>query len=258
MTATEPKEITIRLDQDTTSIAPDSATIQELDLRVTDRESYARVAAYVVSAKDRIKLIHQWEGFYGTPDEPGTIVSLNAAHKKQTALYAKTCDPYRTVVEAGEAEMKAFVERNRLLEKASQKAIREQEAAQQAAQAATQAEAERLRRAGEIAKAREMGAAPAPVAVAVGPISTPMPTVKGMSTRYPWVAEVEDIKALLRALADGAIPLEYDLKGDGQLRSLVTVDMTVLNSLAKTRQKDLGIPGCVSREDIQYSRSRTR
>lgn len=259
----EPKEITIRLDQDTTGIAPDSATIQELDLRVTDRASYSKVAAFVNTAKDRLKSIKEWAGFYGTAAAPGSIVLANAAHKNLTAQFAKVCAPYEGVVKTGEAAMKTFdlAERKRLMdeEAARQKALAEQEQAQKAERAAANLEAEKLRREGEISKARAVEVAASPVAaVAVGPISAPPPVAEGVSKKFPWVAEVEDIKVLLRALADEAIPLWYDLKGDGEVRPMVVVDMAVLNALAKTRQKDLGIPGCISREDVAYSRSRTR
>lgn len=261
MTPTEPKTVSIPVDQDTAAITPDVAAVQTLDLRITDAASYTRVAAAVAAAKDRVKQITEWAGFYGTTAEPGAIILANAAHKKLTAQFSKVCAPYETVVKDGTSAMKSFdlAEKRRLDQEEAdrQRAIREQEDQAKAIEDQKCAEAERLRKDGLIKEARQVEAAPPPVLAApVGPISAPAPVAVGQAKKFQFVGKVDSVLEILKAIASGKIPLEYDLKGDGEMRPLVVVDMAVLNALAKTRQKDLGIPGCRSFESVSYSRSR--
>lgn len=72
-------------------------------------------------------------------------------------------------------------------------------------------------------------------------VTTSAPEVAGVSVRVTWHAEVRDLLALVKAVAEGKQPL-----------SLLEPNMTQLNGLARTMKGDLAIPGvaAVSEEGI--------
>jgi hypothetical protein len=79
-------------------------------------------------------------------------------------------------------------------------------------------------------QAHEMIAAP--VVAPTVHVASSTPAVSGISHRTTWHAEVTDIKALCRAIADGTQPA-----------TLVTANMTVLNGLARSLKNALTVPG---------------
>ena len=90
-------------------------------------------------------------------------------------------------------------------------------------------------------QAEEMGASPEVVAevletpVPVAPVAV-APTFNraaGVSTRETWRAELIDIRALCRAVADGKASTE-----------LVQPNMVTLNSLARGLKSTFAVPGC--------------
>lgn len=65
------------------------------------------------------------------------------------------------------------------------------------------------------------------------------PKVAGISTRKNWKAEVVDVLALVKAVAEGKAPLE-----------LIAPNMTVINRYAKASEDKLNIPGVRAFNDV--------
>jgi hypothetical protein len=81
-------------------------------------------------------------------------------------------------------------------------------------------------------RAARIAAAPAP-AVPVAPVVLePEQKIKGAAFQEKWSAQVVDMAELIRAIADGQAPI-----------SLVKVDQTALNGLARSLKSALSIPG---------------
>jgi len=83
-----------------------------------------------------------------------------------------------------------------------------------------------------------------PVLAPVVRIAPPVPAVSGISMRETWSADVFDMKALVRAVADGKVPM----------RALV-VDAVFLNGQARALKGDLNYPGvrAVSKRSVASS-----
>ena len=63
-------------------------------------------------------------------------------------------------------------------------------------------------------------------------VTAPAPKVAGIGTRTTWRAEVIDLRALARAVADGSVPLSF-----------VAPNMAELNAAARLQRNALAIPG---------------
>jgi len=74
-----------------------------------------------------------------------------------------------------------------------------------------------------------------PVEVYVPPPETAKVKLDGASIRETWSAQVTDLRALCRAVADGKAPLAY-----------IEANMTALNAQARSLKKELNIPGVKS------------
>jgi hypothetical protein len=117
-----------------------------------------------------------------------------------------------------------------------QERVRQAEAARLAAEAAREDEDRRLEEATALERAGETEAAqqvldgasfrPPPV------IDAPAPAIRGVSTRKVWRAEVTDLPALLRAVADGTVP-----------RDVVAIQQGALDRAAKAMRSTLAWPG---------------
>lgn len=83
-----------------------------------------------------------------------------------------------------------------------------------------------------------------PLLAPVVRIAPPVPQVSGISMRETWSADVFDLKALVRAVADGKVPM----------RALV-VDTVFLNGQARALKGDLNYPGvrAVSKRSVASS-----
>lgn len=75
-------------------------------------------------------------------------------------------------------------------------------------------------------------------------VETQVPEVATVSTRSKWVAELTDIKALCRAVADGKAPA-----------SIVTLNQSEANRVAKSLKGSVRIPGIRVREEKIVVRS---
>lgn len=64
-------------------------------------------------------------------------------------------------------------------------------------------------------------------------VAPPTPQVQGISFRETWGCEVDDLRALCRAIADGSVPTSY-----------VTASMPALNQRARADKESFAVPGC--------------
>jgi len=71
-----------------------------------------------------------------------------------------------------------------------------------------------------------------PIEVYVPPLATPKAELEGATVKTYWQAEVTDLRALCRAVAEGKAPI-----------ACVEPNMTVLNAQARALKKELAIPG---------------
>lgn len=71
-----------------------------------------------------------------------------------------------------------------------------------------------------------------PVEVYIPPPETPKVKLEGATVKEYWSAQVTDLKALCRAVAEGKCPVSY-----------IEPNMTVLNGQARALKKEMSIPG---------------
>lgn len=251
----EPQSFTIVVHHDTSAITGGLEALQEEGrIAITDDASFATVARVVNAAKDRISRIKE---FFRESKE-----LANRAHKAVCANENTALDPYIKLVGSGDAAMKTYrIEQKRSTDEARRIAdAAVQKANAERAQAAAQdveskrLEAERLRDLGRIAEAKTLETTPVvmPVAMpAVTVIERAAPKVAGINEKWPWTAKVVDKMEIIRAVAEGKIPLTY---GD---KDLIEINETLLRALAKQRQKDFDVPGAVAEPEPQFARSRS-
>ncbi len=154
---------------------------------------------------------------------------------KAAAAHKAICDAEKQklapVAEAESAVKRALVS----YESEQERKRRELEAklreeARKAEQEARALEAAQLKEQGEVELAERVLEAPSVAPTVVLPKSTPR--VAGVSFREVWSAEVTDLVALCRAIADGTQPA-----------SLVEPNTTALNGLARSLKGAMAVPG---------------
>lgn len=127
---------------------------------------------------------------------------------------------------------------------------RKRQEAQREAERAAEAERQRLAKLavkaeerGDTAKAEQFQER---AAVVVPPIvQSEKPKVAGIATRKDWKAEVTDLSALIKAVAEGKAPAR-----------LLKVDSTELSKMARAMQADLNLPGVRTwAEDVLAARA---
>lgn len=189
-----------------------------------------------------------------------------------TGAISKAKEPYavRSILEPRMKKFRADqiaarqAEERRIQREAEQ---REREAREEAARIQREAEAKaaELRKAGEMRAAKDAQIEAARKAVEaveaaqiLADVGTVLPDAKpqgGPGESRPWVGEVLNVVEMCKAIGTGSIPLEYltPVRGKGeQMLPLVTVDMTVLNHIAKRMgRENIGVPGARGKRDIQ-------
>lgn len=197
-------------------------------------------------------------------------------------LHKSICDkistitaPWRSVRAHVYPKMVSFREAQEKARRAAELRAQQEEAerqraaqveAQRIAREAAEA-AEQLRQAGQMRLAREREeAAQVEVSAVVqqaedfASIGTILPATRpmgGPSERRPWIGEVVDIKAICRAIAEGKIPLEYNIPGrldPSRMLPLISVNTEILNYLAKRMgREDIGVPGARGSRALQLA-----
>jgi hypothetical protein len=206
---------------------------QAREIEITDAVTYARAGEALKTIKD---LRAQIEDTFGP-----VVRKAFEAHREAVAQRKKVEAP---LIEA-ENILKPRI--NRYLEEEERKRRAEEARLQAAAQKQLEdeqlAEAEYYEQAGDTEAAEEVLAetrAPAPVMV---PASKPR--VQGITRRKTWSAQVTDIRALIRAVADGKAPI-----------NCLKADMVFLNQQARSMKGTLNWPGVKAVSDSNISAGR--
>lgn len=199
---------------------------------VTSPEMYEAAASELRDIKARFKRLDDWEKSITRP--------MNAALAGVRAMFKTPKDTLSQAEGSIKRAMLRFqdeqeAKRRKAEAEAQERARKEREKlAARAAAAAEKGQAEK-------AEVLQMQAE----TVAVPTIAKQTPTVSGISTREVWSAEVVDIKALCRAIADGVVP-----------EVAVAANMTVLNQQARSLKAALNWPGvrAVSQKSLASGR----
>lgn len=160
----------------------------------------------------------------------GPIKKAREALESIRGAYKNLDDPLADAdraIQDGLLRYQQKVERDRRIEEARLAAK-----AREIAEEQQRKEAEALRKAGEEEAAREVEAEvlPAPVVTWDAPA---IPKVEGLQQRENWVGEVTDLKALVRAVAAGTVPIEA-----------IEPNMKVIHAQAKSLHGAFKWPGC--------------
>lgn len=189
-------------------------------ISIIDDAGYQHAAEFLRSCKSMQKEI---EGALAQ-----SIEHAHKAHKSLTTLRADTLAPLKEAEQLVKSKMGNYVEAE------ERRAAEEKRRAEEEARKAQ--EEENLRRAAQLeAEGRQEEAEQAVDA----PISTPVikappaPRAAGTSTRKKYSVEVNDLDALVRAVAEGKAP-----------KGLVIANQKVLDAMAKSLKGDFDVPGC--------------
>ncbi len=161
-----------------------------------------------------------------------------AAHKAATAAKKKLDDPLDEAERTIKRSMSAYHD--------AQERKRREEQARLEAEARRQEEERRLAEAQALeAEGRHDEAEAAldePNIAPVAPAPPPVPKVGGISMRETWSAEVIDLAALVRAVAEGKAPV-----------GLVQANQSALDQLARALKATMAVPGVTVRRQTGVS-----
>lgn len=233
---------TIDLTKSSSSITVDLASTElaSRELQVNSEQAFENAAALVaVCAKRAEQVASFWEHDRDLAHQ---------LHRSITGKISALQAPWIKIRASLEAKMKAW---RTAQERERQK--REQEERQRADEERRKVEeqARALKMAGEYGLAKQV-VQEAETAIAPSSVQPFAPKSESVTEKWPWIGEVNDLMALIKAIAEGTVPLEYEIKGE--MRPLLNVDQNVLNHLARTRQGDFSIPGCSAKQDLRFSR----
>ena len=190
-------------------------------ITITNQQTYSIAATLLIDISGLAKRIQD----HHKPIKDAAY----AAHKTAVAAEKRLLDPLdeaRAILRRGIGTWEADQERVRLeLERKAQEEARKQEEEMRLA-LATQAE--------------DIGADPStvdeilstPLGTAPPPVAPTFQRVSGVSSSQRWHAQVIDLKALIRAVADGKASTEF-----------LEPSMVALNALARAMKSTLNVPG---------------
>ena len=204
--------------------------------------------------------------------------AAHKAHKTICAMEEAEIDAKDIIKLAAESAMKAYRLKQR----------QEQEAREREAQRLQDEEARKLREAAEleakkqaeleeqakaaraegdirtakalVAEASEVAAKVEDLAVQADVVQNEVPAIEdttpkiaGRQERWPWVGECTDPMALIKAVAAGTVPLEYELpqRGGGTKKVLLLEpNSEVINWFAKRLEANAQLAGCTFKQDL--------
>lgn len=155
--------------------------------------------------------------------------SAQDVHRKLCAAEKEKVEPLVDVERKVKTRMLQYETEQRRIKQEQEAKLREE--ARKIEEEARIREATRLEAEGRQKEAVRLIEAPIftpPVTVA-----PPTPKVQGISVRETWACEVDDLRALCRAIAEGSAPTSY-----------VTPSMTALNAIARAQKDGFNVPGC--------------
>lgn len=183
-------------------------------------------------AGDYLKVIKGMQKEVSATFDP-IIEKAHLAHKEAVAQKKKYYDPLvmaetslknKAIAYDTEQERKAREEQERLAAKARAEEERKRKELEERARKAEEA--------GKAAKADELRAKSEAVRVEVPVVQPQAVKVEGQATREDWYAEVTDLMALVKAIAEGKAPLTF-----------VEASMPNLNKQAKSMKNTWSYPG---------------
>jgi len=192
---------------------------------IKTQEDYDRVSAFLVGVKKLIKKV-------GEAFDP--IVEANhKAWKTAVAQRKEQLDPLESAERIVKARGVEFLtEQERIRAEAERKAREEAEAAERKRRAELEAQAKRHEANGNLEKAEQRREMAEQVFVAPRPVVAGAIKAEGQSLKEVWSAEVVNLAALVKAVAEGRAPI-----------TLVMADQTALNKQAKATKDAFPIPG---------------
>lgn len=215
-----------------TAVALDASAAEDLEFRAITWPERARAVAVLNAETFQLagELLTGIKTLRKEIDDTTRPV-IDAAHRAHKAA----CDQKRkleaplieaeTILKTAMAAYQREEEARRRKEEA-----RLRELARKAEEEARLAEAERLEAEGEKELAAQVLDLPPVVAA---PVLPPPPKVDGIATRKLWRAEVLDLRALCRGVADGTVPA-----------NLVQPNQAALNQMAVALKETFALPGC--------------
>lgn len=192
---------------------------------IKTQSDYDKVSAFLVTVKGLIKKVG--EAFDPICD------SAHKTWKTAVAQRSEQLDPLQNAEKIIKQRATAFlVEQNRIREEEERKARLEAEAAERKRKAELEEQAKRHEANGNIAKAEERREMAEQVFIAPRPVVAGAIKAEGQSLKETWSAEVTDLSALVKAVAEGRAPI-----------TLVMADQVALNKQAKATKNAFPIPG---------------
>ena len=174
----------------------------------------------------------------------GLIGALHTAHRFWTAQRAALQAPYTKMLASVDALMDGY---NLRKQEQAEKARRELAEAQARTQQDAAEKARRLREQGDMKKAAAIESAAATMIQPVV-IDGSLPKIPGLRTTEVWTASCGDPMALLKAVADGTIPLVHIVRSRGKdtPEPLFVVNERVLKYYAAEQKEEFNgkWPGC--------------
>lgn len=171
------------------------------------------------------------------------IQKAHEAHKEALAALKRIDDPLARAESALRPKIAGYADRIRREEEAERRRVEEEARRAQEAEAEARIEEAEQQGATPEEVAAIVAAAEAAPAVIVAPSPKPQPIAPGVGTAERWTAQVTDIKALCRAIADGTVSTEF-----------VVPNATALNQMARSQKQTFNVPGCRAVRELGITR----
>ena len=201
--------------------------VQELDSQIkrfsqlASVEDYSVVAEYGLAAA---RIVKEAEAFYA--EEVANLYSMWKAKTAERGTITGPAEAIKNLAARFCGEWQKVQERKRREEE-----LRQQELERQRAETAVLEEAAQLERDGRADDAQAL--IEAPVVMAPVAVPTAVPQIKGVSApRVTWKAEVTSLALLIKAVADGKVPVQA-----------IQADEKFLNKMATALKGELKYPG---------------
>lgn len=214
------------------------ALVSKVDTKIDDPFTYEIALDGIFQAKEISK---RWASLY-EEIRAAQVEALDATY----AAINKVKKPCEEIVKSLSLKCNEWDRRQKQI--ARDLEIKANEAAKKAAEESILKEAEHAAMMGDVARSEAILATPPPtVPIIHMPTTTAMPAT--LSRKARWKAEIYDLPAFIRAVAD---------KVPGLPSNALEPNMAVLNKLAAALGAEMNFPGIRSVEDFSYSRkSRT-
>lgn len=199
-------------------------------LTVTDQISHDRAADMVIEVVTLRRRIEEfWKPIKG---------AAKKAHQTAVDAEKRLLDPLQKAEAALKTGIGEWERRQKWLRQEEQRQL--EEAQRQADEEARIARAHAAAANGAAQEAIEE-ILETPVVQAAAVVAPTFAKAKGVATRTVWHAEVTDLRALCRAIADGKVAV---VDGAVAIPPLVQANLPVLNQMARALKENFAVPGC--------------